>query len=214
MDRYSSWPGPNGPSGGAGSFGASPRGRRVPPRAPQQRRSAPRTTVWDGARRWWWVALCTWMALLILPRMLPAQGLRSNAAAITLQVTAPPELRTPNAVTWRGASVADLSLRLPPAPFPVARVEARLLDAAGTSPEAARLYARDGQGALRLMGDTWTVVAGTGAPGMDVASFRAVAMAGTPLAPSRWRLNVRRMPHDSTFAPVESVHDLALPARR
>ena len=157
MDRHSSWSGTPGlelPGRGAGR-----RGRRVPPRVGQARgRRGARTATWDGASRWWWAALGTLAALLVLPRVVAAQGLRSPIATISLHVEAPAHLRagaTSRAVALRlGDSVADASLTLDDRVEDASRVDLRLDQPTGES--LGSIFVRNGEGALVPLTGAWT----------------------------------------------------------
>lgn len=211
MDRHAAWSGTPG-IGLPGLGGRGPRGR-VPPRTGQQRpRRGARAASWDGARRWWYIALGVLAAALVLPRLAGAQGLRSRQLSISLRVEAPAHLRAGAPVqgvaTRLGASVADVPLLIPRGEFDEA-VEARL-ESASTQPGVAA-FVRDPSGALTALGDEWCSLASPAAGGPSIVRF--VAAGGAPLEGGAWRVRLRLTPRGGG-ATVERLADLLVPERR
>lgn len=205
MDRHSSWSGS--PGGGLAGAGGAGRGRRVPPRAGQQRRrGAPRAAQWDGARRWWLVALGTLAIALVLPRLAWGQGLRSATATVSLTAIAPPHLRAGASGVRLGASVADMTLPLPTTSGELDRIETRL---EGSPLPDASLYVRTVSGGLVPVTQLWSRI-----PLGTMASFRAVAAGGAFLPAGTWRVRFRLTPRDTTRAPIDVTSDVVVPVTR
>lgn len=194
MDTFSSWQ------------GAARRARRTPARSPARRRRDARAASWDGARRWWYLALGTLATALIMPRLLNAQGLRSQGAVISLQVIAPPELRAGASTVRRGPAVTDMSIPLAAPSWELARAEIRLERAARAD---VALYARDASGRFTPLDDRWVSLR-VGAP----VAFRVVASPGTLMPGGSWRVLYRLTPRDSTRAPIETGANVTFPTAR
>jgi hypothetical protein len=148
------------------------------------RRGGARAATWTGGRRWF-IALGTLALALLLPRLLAGQGLRSAPAAVTLQVTAPGRVGP----EWRGASVVDVPLALPPQTWEVQRVELQLAEVASAP---ATLHARGPDGRFVPITTQWRAIGG--APGV---SLRIVRADGRPLDAGVWAVRYRMVPRDS-----------------
>lgn len=188
------------------------RGRRVPPRIGQQRgRRGARTASWDGARRWWLVALGALALALILPRLASAQGLRSREVAVTLRVTAPPRVHesAEGVITaaWMGASVADFRIPLPTAT--VTQVAARLEEPGGAD---GMLMLRRADGALVPVHGGWVATSPAASEGAVV--LRLTSLGGAPLDAGTWWIRLRTSRGDAAGEPLEQRIALVVPERR
>lgn len=184
-------------------------GRRfVPPRVAQRRRGArPQSATWDGARRWWFIAL-GWLAasLLLAPGLVGAQGLRSQPTVISLTVVAPPRVDATRSAIVRGESVTDVTIAQPTSPLPPSRIDVRL--ESGPQVEAG-LWVRGDDGQLRPLGASWRPVA----IGRS-SRFRAIASNGAPLSGGTWRVRYRLTPADPTLPSFEESRDVVVPSPR
>ena len=194
MDRFSSWQ------------GRFRRPARVPPRRALPRRARTRIAAREDFRRWWCIALGSLAAALLIPRPSPGQGLRSQPASVSLVVTAPPRLRAGATALRRSASVADVSVPIPVAPWPVARVDVRLEDGA------------EGDGVLAVRAVTGMLVAVTRAwiavDGGRPVPFRVIVPGGGEGASATWRVRFRLAPADTSRLPLEVAGTVLVPGIR
>ncbi|MCC6928252.1 MAG: hypothetical protein IT359_04580 [Gemmatimonadaceae bacterium] len=187
----------------------------MPPRTPQQRgRRSARTAAWDGARRWWLVALGTLALMLILPRLAGAQGVRSREVAVTLRVTAPPRamgVTEGGAVTAErvGESVADFRIPVPAAPWGASLVTARLEQSGGGD---GTLALRGTDGSFVPLGDGWVSAAPRSSDG--TIGVRLASLGGAPLDAGTWRIRLRVASADAAGGQVERSVALVVPDRR
>lgn len=191
MDRFSSWQ------------GRSRRPARVPPQRALPRRARTRTAAREDVRRWWCIALGSLAAALLIPRPSPGQGLRSQPASVSLVVTAPPRLRAGATALRRSASVADASVPIPVAPWPVARVDVRLEDGAE---EDGVLAVRAVTGMLVAVSRTWIAV-----DGARPVAFRVIVPGGGEGASGTWRVRFRLAPADTSRLPLEVARAVLVP---
>ena len=194
MDRFSSWQ------------GRFRRPARVPPRRALPRRARTRIAAREDFRRWWCIALGSLAAALLIPRPSSGQGLRSQSASVSLVVTAPPRLRAGATALRRSASVADASVPIPVAPWPVARVDVRLEDGA------------EGDGVLAVRAVTGMLVAVTRAwiavDGARPVAFRVIVPGGGEGASGTWRVRFRLAPADTSRLPLEVAGTVLVPGIR
>lgn len=182
--------------------------RSVPPRVAQRRRGArPQSAAWDDARRWWFIALGSLAAFLFLaPNLVGAQGLRSQAAVISLTVVAPPRVDATRSTMVRGESVTDVTIAQPTSPLPASRTEIRLESVPLVE---AGLWVRGDDGRLLPLGASWRPVA-TGRS----SRFRVIASHGAPLYGGTWRVRYRLTPADPTLPSFEESQDVVVPSPR